>query len=56
MLKMYGYLGIALMIAAMINFYFVLPPFASGYIPIIWFGFILFIDSLVNKIKHKSPL
>ncbi len=56
MLKVYGYVGIALISTAIINFYFVLQPFADWYIPIIWFGFILFIDSLVNKIKHRSLL
>lgn len=54
MLKWYGYLGLALIIFAEINFYAIIQPFASWYIPIVWYGFILFVDSLVYKLKGKS--
>jgi hypothetical protein len=54
MLKWYGYLGLALIIFVEINFLLVIQPFAMWYIPIVWFGYILFIDSLVYKFKKKS--
>lgn len=55
MLRKYGYIGILLIIFAEINFILVIQPFAIWYIPIVWYGYILFIDSLVYKI-HKSSL
>lgn len=54
MLKHYGYLGLTLIIFAEVNFFAGIQPFATWYIPIVWYGFILFIDSLVFKIKGKS--
>jgi hypothetical protein len=54
MLRLYGYLGLALILFAEINFSLVIMPFASWYIVIVWYGYILFIDSLVYKIKKKS--
>jgi hypothetical protein len=54
MLRWYGYLGIALIIFAEINFWAVIQPFATWYIPIVWYGYILFVDSLVYKIKGRS--
>ena len=53
-LKLYGYLGIALIAFAEINFYVKIEPFATWYIPIIWYGYILLIDSLVYKVKNSS--
>jgi hypothetical protein len=54
MLKWYGYLGVALIVLAQINFIARIEPFASWYIPIVWYGFILFVDSLVYRIKKRS--
>ncbi|MGI0100717.1 MAG: hypothetical protein ACREBH_03315 [Candidatus Micrarchaeaceae archaeon] len=54
MLKSYGYLGLALIIFAEVNFYLVIEPFAKWYIPIVWYGYILFIDSIVYSIKKES--
>lgn len=54
MLKWYGYLGLLLIIFAEINFLTVIQPFASWYIPIVWYGYILFVDSLVYKINGRS--
>lgn len=54
MLKLYGYLGLAIILFVEINFLLVIMPFASWYIVIVWYGYILFIDSLVYKIKKKS--
>jgi len=54
MLKWYGYLGLLLIIFAEINFWAVIQPFATWYIPIVWYGYILFIDSLVYKVKGRS--
>lgn len=54
MLRWYGYLGLALIIFAEINFYLVMQPFATWYIPIVWYGYILFVDSLVYKVRKRS--
>jgi hypothetical protein len=54
MLKWYGYLGILLIAFAELNFYFVIEPFATWYIPIVWAGYILLIDSIVYRIKGSS--
>ncbi|HIH14546.1 MAG TPA: hypothetical protein HA224_04830 [Nanoarchaeota archaeon] len=54
MFRKYGLLG-ALMIAfAELNFIFKIEPFASWYFPIIWFGYIFLIDSLVYKLRKHS--
>ena len=53
-MKLYGYLGVFLIAFAVINFYLVLQPFALLYIPIIWFGYIFIVDSLVFKLRKKS--
>ncbi|MDE1860366.1 MAG: hypothetical protein KGH72_01480 [Candidatus Micrarchaeota archaeon] len=54
MLRWYGYLGIALLAFAQVNFFAVIQPFATWYIPIVWTGFILFVDSLVYAIARRS--
>jgi len=56
MLKWYFYLGLALIILAQINFILIIRPFAYWYIPIVWWGFILVVDSLVYKIAGKSMI
>lgn len=56
MLKFYGYIGLILVILAEANFFFVIQPFALWYIPIVWFGYILFVDSLVYRVRKKSLL
>ena len=53
-MKWYGYLGIFLIAFAIVNFYFVLQPFALLYIPIIWFGYIFLLDAIVFKLKKRS--
>lgn len=54
MFKKYGVLGILLIILVELNFFFKIQPFASWYFPIIWFGYILVIDSLIYKLKKNS--
>ncbi len=54
MLKWYGYLGLALLMLANINFILVIQPLAEWYIPIVWFGYIMFIDSIVYYMKGRS--
>ncbi|MDE1825593.1 MAG: hypothetical protein KGH61_04400 [Candidatus Micrarchaeota archaeon] len=54
MLKPYGYLGLVLILLAEINFSLKVMPFASWYIVIVWYGFILFVDSLVYRIRGRS--
>jgi len=54
MLKKYGVIGIILIILVQINFFLKIQPFANWYFPIIWFGYILVVDSLVYEIRGKS--
>jgi hypothetical protein len=54
MLRWYGYLGLALIALAQINFLARIEPFATWYIPIVWYGYILFVDSLVYRVKKRS--
>jgi len=54
MFRWYGLLG-ALMIAfAELNFILKIEPFAHWYFPIVWFGYILVIDSIVYKLRKHS--
>lgn len=55
-MKFHGILGLILIIFTQLNFYFQIEPFASWYFPIIWTGYILFIDALVHKFKGSSLL
>ena len=52
--KVYGIIGIILIVLVEINFFLKVQPFALWYFPIIWFAYILMIDSLVFKIKGSS--
>jgi hypothetical protein len=54
MLKWYGYLGLVLITLAQINFFAKIEPFATWYIPIVWYGYILFVDSLVYRVRKRS--
>ena len=54
--KVYGIIGIILIILTEINFFFKVQPFANWYFPIIWFSYILLIDALVYKLKGDSLL
>lgn len=53
-MKKYGILGVILIILIEINFFLKIQPFADWYFPIIWFSYILVIDSLVYKIRKNS--
>lgn len=52
--KIYGVIGIILIILVEINFFFKIQPFASLYFPIVWFGYILTIDAITYKIRGSS--
>ena len=54
MLRWYGYAGLVLIVLAQLNFLARVEPFATFYIPIVWYGYILFVDSLVYRIKRRS--
>ena len=56
MIRLYGVIGIILIILVEINFFLKIEPFASWYFPIVWIGYILVIDAMVYKIKKKSLL
>lgn len=53
-MRWYFYLGILLLAFANLNFFLVIQPFAQGYIPIVWFGYILFIDGIVYEVSGRS--
>ena len=54
MLRWYGYIGLLLIALAELNFHYAVQPFAEWYIVIVWSGYILFVDSLVFRIKGRS--
>lgn len=54
LVKWYGLLGLAIMIVAEVLLAFRDPFVAVWFIPIVWTGYILFIDSLVLKFKGHS--
>ncbi len=56
MFRFYGILGLIMILLAEVNFYFKLEPFATWYFPIVWFGYIFVIDSLIYMIKNHSCL
>ena len=56
MFKKYGFLGIALIIFAEFIMLLKIEPFSTWYIPIIWFGYILLIDSIIYALKGNSLL
>ena len=52
--RFYGFVGIAIIILAEVNFFLKLQPFANWYFPIIWFGYILLMDALIYSLKKSS--
>ncbi len=54
MFRKYGVAGILLILFVEINFFLKIQPFANFYFPIVWFGYILTIDALVNKLRGES--
>ncbi|MBU0530286.1 MAG: hypothetical protein KKC05_01305, partial [Nanoarchaeota archaeon] len=50
----YGIVGLLMLAFAQFNFIFHIQPFSQWYFPIIWFGYIFFIDALVYKLRGKS--
>src|SRR3989344_515416 len=52
--RLYGFIGIAVIILAEVNFFLKLQPFANWYFPIIWTGYILTLDAIVYKLKGNS--
>lgn len=55
-MKWYGILGLLIILFIEINFVLKIEPFASLYFPIVWFGYIFVIDSLVFKLNNASLL
>ena|SRR3989344_8633095 len=54
MFKLYGIIGILLILLTEINFIFKIQPFANWYFPLIWWGYILTIDAIIFKLKRDS--
>ncbi len=55
-MKTYGILGLLLILLTELNFYFKIEPFAYWYFPLIWTGYILFLDATIYKLKGNSLL
>ncbi|MDI6798639.1 MAG: hypothetical protein QMD12_01415 [Candidatus Aenigmarchaeota archaeon] len=56
MFRKYGFLGISLIIFAEIVMLLRIEPFATWYIPFVWSGYILLVDSIVFMLKGNSLL
>ncbi len=54
MLKVWGWFGLVLIVFFSVSIILKIYPFILFYFPMIWLGYILFVDSLVYKIKRKS--
>ena len=54
MFRIYGIIGLLMLVFAQLNFILRIEPFAQWYFPIIWFGYIFFIDALVYKVQGHS--
>ncbi|MBI5061460.1 MAG: hypothetical protein HZB67_04055 [Candidatus Aenigmarchaeota archaeon] len=54
MLKWYGIVGLVIIALVEVNFALKIEPFASWYFPIVWFGYILFVDALIRQLGKKS--
>ncbi|MFH1583720.1 MAG: hypothetical protein ABIA56_01155 [Actinomycetota bacterium] len=54
MFRAYGIIGLLMLAFAQLNFIFQIHPYAQWYFPIIWFGYILFVDALVYRMYGKS--
>ena len=50
----HGIVGIVLIVLMQLNFYFKIQPFSDWYFPVIWLGYILFIDGLTFHLSGKS--
>jgi hypothetical protein len=53
-LKKYWIIGLVLILFAHLNFLLKIQPFANWYIIIVWWGYILIVDSIVLKLKGHS--
>lgn len=56
MFKIYGLIGILLIIFVEICIFFKIEPIVTWYIPIIWFGYIFVVDAIVYTPKRNSML
>ena len=54
MLKAYGLLGILMIIFVEANFFLKIQPLALLSFPIVWFGYIFFVDSIVYRLRGSS--
>ncbi len=54
MFRWYGLAGILAIVLVEINFFLKIEPFATWYFPVVWFGYILVVDSLVFKLRRNS--
>ncbi|MEM5829652.1 MAG: hypothetical protein QW040_03050 [Candidatus Aenigmatarchaeota archaeon] len=55
-MKWYGLFGLSTMIFAEAALYFRIPPFTSFFCPLIWLGYIVFVDNIVFYLKKDSLL
>jgi len=56
MLKKYGLIGLLMIFAALLLAKFGVEPYVFAFTSLIWYGYIITADSIVNKLKGKSLL
>ncbi|MBW2979084.1 hypothetical protein DRZ77_00110 [Candidatus Woesearchaeota archaeon] len=54
MFKWYGLIGILMILLVHLSFFFKFAPVSLFYFPIVWYGYILLIDSIIYKLRRKS--
>ena len=55
-LRAYGYMGLAIIVVAEILMFFQVQPVFTYFTPIVWSGYILFVDSIIHKIHGRSMI
>lgn len=53
-LKFYGYVGLFILLIAKIFLFLGVEPFVTFFYQFVWFGYILFLDSIIFRIKGNS--
>lgn len=56
MFKWYGFVGILMIVFAEITMFFRIQPYVTWFLPIVWFGYIFLIDSIIFILKGNSLL
>jgi hypothetical protein len=55
-LKAYGYVGLAIIVVAELLMFLQVQPVSTYFTPVVWSGYILFVDGLIHKIQGRSMI